>query len=69
TLNAAYAGAGALKVGSSYVIFAEEGAGNCPLKVTSSDTHWINPAGITPLGVILAPRASADDPVAYFKTL
>jgi prepilin-type N-terminal cleavage/methylation domain-containing protein len=65
-----YAGAGAIKVGSSYIIFAVEGAGNCPLKVTSSDTHWIDPDIITPYGIAkFPPRTAADAPVAYFKTL
>ncbi|MDU9048192.1 MAG: prepilin-type N-terminal cleavage/methylation domain-containing protein [Candidatus Electrothrix sp. Rat3] len=63
-------GAGAIKVRSSYVIFAEEGAGNCPVKVTSSDTHWIDPTSITAAGIPTPKkRASADNSVAYFKTL
>jgi len=70
TQKDAVAGAGAIKVGSSYVIFAEEGAGNCPVKVTSSDTHWIDPTTITADGIPApAARKSADDSVAYFKTL
>ena len=63
-------GAGAIKVGSSYVIYAEEGAGNCPVKVTTSDTHWVDPLKISGTGITMpAPRVSADDSVAYFKTL
>jgi prepilin-type N-terminal cleavage/methylation domain-containing protein len=70
TTNGAVSGAGALKVGSNYIIWAEEGAGNCPLKVTSSDTHWIDPDIITPYGIAkFPPRTAADAPVAYFKTL
>ncbi|RWX44375.1 prepilin-type N-terminal cleavage/methylation domain-containing protein [Candidatus Electrothrix aarhusensis] len=66
-------GAGAYKVGSNYIIWAEEGAGNCPLKVSSSDTHWITPDSLddkNPLGTVGAARkASPDDEIAFFKTL
>ncbi|CAK8721179.1 Prepilin-type N-terminal cleavage/methylation domain-containing protein [Candidatus Electrothrix aarhusensis] len=63
-------GAGAQKVNSNYILFAVEGAGNCPIKVTSSDAHWIAPAGSDySTANNQVPRASASDPVAYFKTL
>ncbi len=68
------AAAGAYRNGSNYIIWAEEGAGNCPIKVTSSDTHWIDPASLaqatTPVGgTIGAPRADLPSSILFFKTL
>lgn len=63
-------GAGAQKVGSNYILFAVEGAGNCPVKVTKADTHWIDPAGSDySAAANQVPRTTTDGPVAYFKTL
>lgn len=65
-------GAGAVRVGSNYVIFAVEGAGNCPGKITASDMHWIDPATIdttTNTVPTTTPRAALPSPVAFFKTL
>ncbi|MCW5202181.1 prepilin-type N-terminal cleavage/methylation domain-containing protein [Desulfobulbus sp. US2] len=68
------AAAGAYRNGSNYIIWAEEGAGNCPIKVTSSDTHWIDPASLaqatTPAGGTIGDaRATLPSSVAFFKTL
>jgi prepilin-type N-terminal cleavage/methylation domain-containing protein len=40
----------------SYLLHASEGAGNCPEKVTNSDSHW-------------APRGTAPNVNAYYITL
>ena len=56
-LSASTTDAGAFKVGSNYRLYALEGAGNCPAKVTSSDSHW-QPAD-----------RQSGDPTSYFKTL
>ena len=44
-LSASTTIAGATQVGSSYLLSATEGAGNCPVKVTSSDAHWTGGGG------------------------
>lgn len=44
-LSASTTGASAIRVGSSYLITATEGAGQCPTKVISSDSHWIGGGG------------------------
>ena len=64
--------AGAVQVGSNYVIWAEEGAGNCPMKVTNSDTHWIQPAtfGLEANGGTVGSQRTDDTlGVMHFKTL
>ena len=63
--------AGAYQSGSNYIIYAEEGAGNCPVKVTSADTHWIQPAslGVAPAGTVGLVRDPTPSSVLYFKTL
>ncbi|WP_417908873.1 hypothetical protein [Candidatus Electronema sp. PJ] len=42
-----HAAAGAFKKGANYVVYACEGAGNCPRKISwpppgDTDTHWVN---------------------------
>ncbi|MCW5199003.1 hypothetical protein VU06_04610 [Desulfobulbus sp. F3] len=55
------AAAGAFKSGADYVVYACEGAGTCPKKITSSDTHWVNyPVTKTPC---------TNPYCCYFKTL
>ncbi|MCI5141541.1 MAG: pilin [Candidatus Electrothrix sp. ATG1] len=70
-------GAGAVKIGSNYVIFAHEGAGNCPSKITDSDNHWVDPsqvdlldpASTPPVGMTPAPRDPKNGPVVFYKTM
>ncbi|WP_417908872.1 hypothetical protein [Candidatus Electronema sp. PJ] len=53
--------AGAFRAGSNYVVYACEGEGLCPKKITSSDTHWIN----DPISQIPCKNSYC----CYFKTL
>ncbi|MCI5164579.1 MAG: prepilin-type N-terminal cleavage/methylation domain-containing protein [Candidatus Electrothrix sp. GM3_4] len=64
--------AGAIRVGPNYAIYAVEGAGNCPTKITESDSHWIAPSSVTEgVGGGIAPVAREATPsaVVFFKTL
>lgn len=55
------AAAGAFKSGNDYVVYACEGAGMCPKKITSSDIHWVNdPVTKTPC---------TNSYCCYFKTM
>ncbi|XCN71771.1 MAG: type II secretion system protein [Candidatus Electrothrix aestuarii] len=69
--------AGALKAGPNYLLYAIEGAGNCPMKITTSDKHWFEPSDATitlptaadPGAITATQRTDGDNPVAFFKTL
>ncbi len=44
-LSVSTTGASATKSGSSYILSITEGAGNCPIKVISANSHWSGGGG------------------------